>query len=578
MKTAPAKLNNLAYDIKWISLFVVAVFIFLLFTGRRLEQTVPADDLWILEAAQTYYEAGVPKIFSTKFDATPAIYFHHPYLYLQLLWTLFSVFGSNFEVARFVGIAAIILSAAIVFCLTRFLSPRSSSEAGCLAALTASAYLLAPATIQGSLFIQTDCTILVPCILMMTAGFAQYCQDRSIWWGAIAVIGTCLSFWVRISTPFALLVLLGGYALVSRQRWYAAMPLLLGVLLFLFSWHLYCRWTGLDIFAGPILYTFRGIAGKTGAGGLKRLSIDGIQVILWTGAQHLVIFLIVFLKQIGRLRRQRQCRCEDILLGAGLFLFLGYMVVGGLPFGYPRYQAPAIPMLYVAAAVTLAREPSLFHRRLLTFIAIAGAAIFLIQLFVAGDLIYQLRFALRHALAFEQDPGGVIQILSIGAGAVMIGTALSVLAGWCWHGSKSFLSTLVVSALAAQLSMTILQGTADYNTGFIYGCQGTSQVVSRFRPLLENYKAKVIVPREVAYYLNSPQAPYRPDSTWYDAQGILQQLKNDNVVVFGYNIALQTIDQVRAIRSHKGLQAYLAMHFTMSTIGNYNIWSRYPEP
>jgi len=561
----------------WYSLALTALALFTALAVIHIGQPVAQDDLFYLVAATTLHETGTPQ----KFGSAGRFAADHPELYLWILAWVFTALGANEATARLPGIAAGALSIGLVFLTSASLCQGPRVERLRWAALTCLLYAVTPGVVQGALILAIDNTILLPAVLLLCWWFVKYQQELRPRWAALAGGAMAVSLWGRVTSPPILGAVLSGTALTGpgclRRKLLPVGALLGGAGLFLVSWYLYC--TLFDVpFTGPFRYAAGSFREKVDGLAVFQLFQNILQFTLWVGVFPALWLLVLSARRGRALLDDRKLSPEYVFLLAGLSLTLGYFVIGGAIFGFPKYQMPAVPLLYVFGAVALSkatREPLMLpdQQLLLTLCVVLVACA--IQVFIAGDWIYLVRYQVREALAFgRSDSSSLFSqiILRVALSALAYGLLAVTLLRWS-HWSAA--GVLFVLSLGSNLGVVLLQSAGDYHTGYNYGGRGTVEAVRYIRDRVPA-DSVVIAPNELTYYLQMPNSPFWPNFFWANVEELEKRLADPKTSALVYSIATNTVSQIRAVVGSTTLQAILRREYEQSTIGSYTVWIRRP--
>lgn len=557
------------------ALTVLALSVFTLFSLAHIRQPVAQDDLHYLVAAKSLYKTGTAQ----QYGSPGGFYSYSPELYLQILVLSFRLLGESEAVARLPGIGSGLLSIIMVFLLTRSFSQGTSLERLEWAALVGLLYALTPAVIQGALIIAIDNTILIPAVLFLCWSFAQHQREQRIQWAVLAALAMAISLWGRVTTPPVVAGVLSAYALVSRNRWkskaVAIGALIAGALLFVISWYVYCLAMNRQ-FSGPFLYAWGAFTDKGSSLTAVQVLNNVLQTTLWIGIFPVLLLLVVVYRRGRAFVKDRRVSLEDGFLLSGLGLLLGYLFVGGALFGYPKYQAPAIPLLCVFSGIWLSREQRepvapIFKNR--DFAALLVLLACLIQIIIMGDWIYILRYQIREAVA-AMSPTYPEMLSRIGVKVILFCVACGGLFAVAMRFSfKKSIGLLYIFSIGSALGIALLQSVGGYHTGYNYGGKGTIEAAEYVRERVPA-ESVVIAPSEVIYYLRLPNSFYQPDAFWTDSVQLERRLADQNTSGLVYSVATNTILQVQTILTNRAVQELLSRHYDQTTVGTYTIWVR----
>lgn len=504
-----------------------------------------SDEFWFLAKACEYPSA----VFFNR-----EIVIHPPFYTLLTAW-LMALFSSPLA-ARLTGLAC---CAGAVLLLVK----AGGAAGGGRRALTAAALLaISPAFIRAALILDIDNTL----ITLAAAAMALAVVKRR---PALLAPLFFFALWSKLTAcvPLAAVFLLhagwedrldGG----SRLR-ATASALVAAAAAWAASFFLFCEWKNLP-FGDPFRYMFF-------AAGTKTLSPAGasaqaLQAALWAGPPLCVLALIglksPFLRGASPLDRL------SLLIVA--VIGAGHLFVGGTPFGFPKFQIPALPFLCWLAAGTIARAPgiSLFAA------AAAGLAT------LAGDPLYTLRFSMREAaaLASAVDLQSAIApcVLKLAAQILLpfLPAAAAVLVFRRRLGLRGAAAAGLAAAFAGQAVAMNLMQVRGYNSAYNYGATGLDGAARAARAALEG-GGKAMLPLEVygTLRVSGIRLDKTADAAWRDER-IVEAISSGEYRVLVYGIASNTVEQVRFLRGPVAVALLRSGGWRPDRSGAYEIWSR----
>lgn len=559
----------------WYIIFFVALGLFIVFSLTRIQRPVAEDELHWLVAAKTLYAEGIPR----QYLFPDHIAAFSPHLYLHSVVLAFRLFGESEAVARLPGVISGLLTIIMVFFITKSFSQGSQAERVQWAALSSLLYALTPAIIQGSVIIDIDNTILIPAVLFLYGAFAKYQQEKDTRWVILTGLAMATALWVRVTTPTIVAFLLSFYVLVSKnalkRKLILISAILSGAFLFVVSWYLYCSATGTP-FCEPFTYTLGAFQGRVQSSGdliLFRVSRSLIPLTLWLGVFPSLLFLVITIQKCKRYLKNPEIHLEDIFLWGGVILILGYTLIGGAPFGYPKYHSPAIPLLYIFVGLALSQSKVNFINTRLKVIFIIVFVAFVVQNLVVGDLLYIFRYTLRNTIAFMLPLYPIWK--SIALKISLFSVAFVIMFVICLRSSfkKEWILLLILFSIGTNMGTAFLQSTVNYYTGYNYGGQGTIKTAQYIREKVP-LQSVVLAPREITYYLNLPKSSYLSNALWTDTDELRRRLAHKNTSALVYSIVTNTIQQIQTISTNKVIQELLHQDFDQTKIGDYTIWIR----
>ena len=553
----------------------MALCLFALFALLHVHQTIAQDDLNYMVAAETLHETGT----AIHYGYGERIKTYSPELYLQVLATGFRLFGVSEAVARLPGIMSGLLSIILVFLITNSFSHGTRIERLQWASVISLLYAVTPGFIQGALILAIDNTILVPPVLLMCWSFIKYLQQQKVQWFILTALAMMLALWGRVTTPPVIGFVISAYALAGPWDWKTKLraigALLLGAVLFVLSWYSYCFVFNVP-FSGPFAYALRSLIGKGQDIAFSQIAQNVLYLMLWVGFFTTILFLVVVSRRMRAFFGGLEGGPEDLFLLSGLSLVIGYFFIGGAIFGYPKYQVPAIPLLYVFIGIALSKTQSesqywraqkLGVALVLAFIACA------LQMWLVGDWIYLIRYQVRASLAFLSPSLSEIW-RDVSLKAALFCGIYGLLFGICFRfSSMRVVGMLCAFSIASNIGMAVLQGSASYHTGYNYGGLGTVEAAEYVRTHVPA-DSVVIAPNEVTYYLKLPNSPYWPDPFWTDTEQLKRRLADQKTSGLVYSIATNTILQIQTIMLNESLRAILRKNYDHTTVGTYHVWIR----
>jgi hypothetical protein len=441
----------------WVSLSVATVWMLLTFL-RMWWQPILADEWDFYRAMTNWWQdrALIP----------------HPQAYVHLGQLCQAVFGQTISAARLAGVLCAVVSVWLIPPLIRWLWPGHPQQSPIIViaiVLTA----LAPLTLQNAMLLDIDNTLLTP-MLMLLLGLWVALQDHPPC-ARVTMLTVTLTavLWVKLPTPPLLMGALGLYHLLRRE-WSRAIEIvlisILGLALFGATFAIYSQLTG---------YQFAYFAPMFGhMGGL--LDLSGIIVrfpqgmgifVLWLSLPLTILIGAALGASVQRFVR-RQTTPADALSLYVLIVALFYPVIYVPAWGYPRYQAPIVPIIGMLAAALLASHVAQLPSLTLKWLAAMAFVVFLFLLVAFPDPlrpIYRITFESGLSDLYRRLQVGIPIAATLGLLPVIVlavGPALARLRRVDGRAVQiSLLGVLTVSSLAA---LSITQIGATYSTRYHY--------------------------------------------------------------------------------------------------------------
>ncbi len=397
----------------------------------------------------------------------------HPHTYVHLMQLSFAIFGQSIGSARLIGVLTAWASLALIPPLVYAFFDRGR-QAHWIAVGAVWLYALNPITVQNMMLLDIDNTLLVPALLGMLLvwkSIRDWSPPRRV---AALSLMFVMTLWVRLSTPVLLMACMGVFHLLRgdiRRTGELILAALAGGVVFRVTFALYSKLTGfaLDIFS----YTFgRAPSGSSDYSVMLLRFPQGMGIfIMWLSLPLVAFLLVAIAGTVARLIR-RQIEDRDLLVIYVVATSLFYALVIAPAWGYPRYQAPIVPVIAIlVAAVLVPVLQALPHHARIVLIGL-GVAAFVYKLAVIGDPLWSL-----YAVTFETSTGDLAQRFTQGIGDVAnllipVGVCLAVVCllalRWRIKLLPAIVFTLGVLSFAHTASTTAVQVPAGYSTRYRY--------------------------------------------------------------------------------------------------------------
>lgn len=399
----------------------------------------------------------------------------HPPLYVYGLGAAFYLFGVGEAQARLVGVTGTLAAGGLLFGLTRRLTGRSWP-----AAVAVALFLTHPLTVQSSLLLDIDGSVLLP-LFLGTVLAACGLLTRPSGGNAIRTgLAFSLALLAKLTTPLAIPPALGlalaGHGLGIRAWLTAGAVGLVGVAVFAGLWGLVSGILGLP-FGMPLEVTaVEFLAALTGG-------IYGTETGWWLSPPLLTAFGWV----VGR--RARTWRTGTRAGPDHFITLLGVLVLGAYlsrTAGYfPKYQVGAIPLMVAAVVSAFSADIRALHFRKGVLITAVGAGSGLAVGLVLWD---------RPFLAAVGSDGGFPVVT---AASFLAGTVLAVLEN---RRPVPGLALGLIAVFAGWAVATdLVQRSAPYSTAYFYGARGNVEA-ARLLDSLVGSGEYYVAAKEVAYY------------------------------------------------------------------------------
>ncbi len=433
----------------------------------------------------------------------------HPQAYVHLAQLFMAVLGQTPNTVRLIGMACAVINvwlAPVLIHLFWPLHPRRNDMAVAAIWLTA----LNPLTIQNGMLIDIDNTLLTSWLLGMLLLW-KVAQD---WTLGRRIAGLGLAFaialWIKLTTPVLLMASFGAFYLAQgklKRVIEMALAVMLGYLIFLLTFSIYSRLTGFTFaYFGPSFSKLPRDANSIPAALVLVPQNAGVFA-MWLSLPMLALGLIVVARTCLRLI-QRRMEQPDLLVIYTLITLSFYTFIPLPPaWGYPRYQAPVVPVIASLAAVISVEAYDSLSRQVRLAVLGLGLAALAYQFLVIGDPFWSL-----YQVTFETSLGDVSQRMAQGLAelsrlAIPIAVVLVIAYGlsrrWRANPQATILLSLGALSLAHMLDANLVQVPAQYSTRYRYTYEYSdlSRAIDDVRNTHGQY---VLALKEVLYYSGLP--------------------------------------------------------------------------
>ena len=421
-----------------------------------------------------------------------------------------------------------------------------------------------PAVCQSVAIVEIDQAFLPLAILIQVIAFEQLRNKQSFF--TFAVIAFAIALWGRLTTPVIICapLLLASLFTSKQSALRTVAAIFLGALLFLVSWWLYCRMTGVD-FKGPFSYLTASFMETTvgeRSGSLGKYAQNLIYLSLWGFNPFIaLLFLLDGFRRFKRFISHRSLSDCDTLWLCAAALLLGYTIIGGSLFGFPKYQIPALPLVALCLADAL---QSLKWDKVLDGFAMVAVLLFL----ACGDALFFLRMTLREHLTVGTPIGYLTPI--------MLMVVFAALLAFAFYERKTPLAwKLLALALGCNLAWSIRQSASNYSTGYIYGDKGECRRVAEV--MLSNgwTNRRQLVHVEIAQQLGLyDDMAYHPnDASTPEEFAKLVRTEKPDIVALSYSV--MPIPQFLSFQCSKEIADTL-QDYLKHREGHIFYWTRKP--
>ncbi len=501
----------------------------------------------------------------------PVTDFYSPPLYLGLLFTSVVFFGVNELSLRLVGVLCVAAGAYFIIRIARRLyhSLPYAVAAGSLAALL---YAIHPMTVQGSLLIDIDNTVMTPLLLLTIISLIGYRAQVKHSHIMLLIVVT-LFFLAKLSTPIifmaAAVIVSGKTAAQKDERRDIAVISFSAFGLFLLLWSAITTAGGVSFG-----YPFQHWAFLVHTGFFAplrdiRLFAQNIaDLAVWFNPALLVATILCAIRPEEGLRAVPGQR----YLSAGVMVLLTYLAIAPIDFGFPRYYVPLVALSALLLAPELCRlaHEAYVVKKLPLLIIVAG---FLVAVFLfAGDPVYAVRYLLRRQLILGVGDAHLALLKIMVAFLVATGATVLTVAQIA-PMRRVLVTALAMTGVAGSLSLSLMQARAPYQTNYDYGQKKFTLITTFVRGRL-GPGDKIIAPPDLVYYANRGQ----DTEVWHKAaagpEAFLAAIDDPKVRVVAYGVASCGTETYRRVLRDPRVMRALETTFTLVTIEEYSVWVR----
>ncbi|MDQ7772701.1 MAG: hypothetical protein RDU13_04150, partial [Elusimicrobiales bacterium] len=423
-------------------------------------------------------------------------------------------------------------------------------------AAAAAMLILSPAFIKAALILDTDNTLIT-----LGAAAMALAALRQRHFLLIPLFFVCL--WSKVTACVPLAAAFLFHAAWEDRRsggsrtLRTALALGAGLAAWTLSLYLFCSLNGLP-FNAPFEYMYSAVFSKKVGATAAHYQI--LQAVLWAGLPLCGLLLL----GLPRSFAGTASSLDRLALSLCAIIGVGYVSLGGTPFGFPKFQIPAWPFIcwLAAGALLKVQKPALFAA------AAAALAIY------AGDPLYSLRFSLREALASGSGlalPSAriaaqiLLPLLPAAAAAIMFRKAM---------GARRALAAGLTAVFVGQsLAINALQA-GRYNSAYNYGGEGLTEAAAMAGDAIRD-GGKAIVPLEIYGTLRlSGLVPERLPNSMWEKDRLLASVGDDDYRAVVYGIPSNTVEQVRLLRHPGTVSLFRAEGWRFGRTGTYELWTR----
>lgn len=534
-------------------LFPILIYSTLFFVHS--DEPLYGDECWTPKIINSYLIGRIPSPGVDKL--------YHPPLNSIILSFLSEIGNGNIQILRLLGFLSHLLTAFLLFYITRYLV-RENSFRPYLAFIL---YLTHPLSIQSSLLLDIDTGLLIPAILILSATLIIDKPPNIL----KISLATFIAFLTKLTTPIpvvfaAILATIKDSSPALEKRIFS---ILIGIgfatiFIFITAEFLGCSWTD------PFVYLFSAFQSKSSKE-IANIIITFIRSVTWFSPYLILIFFCVFIRCFGKGKDARISRVAIV----AFVIFFGYLIIGGVLHGYPKYQLPALPLIIMLISLKLCIPEELLSIKPWLWIFIITFLVIIFSLIMPDPLLllnYEFRNFLltgKGSMEIIDHAGRVITALAIAPLIVLIILKRS---NPKMHLKKIIIPIFLVCTLGYNLAIDLKQATATYATRYCYGERGTFELASLVRTLPAGHHA--VVPEHIQFLAGITADKLIRAGFWRDINEISPTIAKPQTMLFAYSLSYNTVKQLNGFKNNERMKKILNDQFFYRRIGTFDVWQR----
>ena len=437
----------------------------------------------------------------------------HPLLYHYLLSIHFSIFGENTVSGRLPGVFCFVIMLLLALKISKQLFPgNKGSVVGILAIFL---FSVNPFSIQNSLLLDIDTTILPVLIMIFYYGFLRSGAGKTISSIVVLAILFAMCLWAKEITPyFVLLSMLIYLSLARNVR--SALTIscligLLGTLLFIISWTIFCHFTNV-----PIL-SFVEFSVINKAFNVSLHSGISLRAILYhlsfssrwlTPAMCLLLFASFIKRLVPYFKYPRRITQSDFLW---IFVIIYWAITNFVMYS-TKYQYPVYGLAFILVAEYIYETLSGNDRKIIVIAVVLGVIVGLLASIIPHEPLYEQTFLRQGAgqkLSFlEEYLTPETYIVADVVIFTLIPLIIAIIIHLLFFNSYKFYNICILSLISCLIASCLslnLKQTKPYTTALSwnlanYGERGFWETLDYLKQRIGN--SRPVVRKDFGYYLS----------------------------------------------------------------------------
>ncbi|AHG05301.1 hypothetical protein HALDL1_11040 [Halobacterium sp. DL1] len=507
---------------------VVAVAAFVLAAIPSLSDNYIIDETVFVRGMRAVAVRGVPFYYKSE-QAGWQYGLWHPPTYIYYVGGWIDTLGADVVVTRGATMLLAALVVPVVVVLHRAVhrldgvpgSPR-------LLGLAALLFVASPIAVQDATLIDIDGSLLTLATITFLL-WTIWATEIKEWSTGQLAAGLLLWFaaisWVKFGPLPVLLVCVGGYLVVRRGPRLAPVTLgaaVGGFALFSVTW--YAVSSALELsFLSPYAHNFGMLfeaSDADAASTAKRVMLSAWTLyteLLWVSP--FLVALAVLALVPSPVRRTfpsanrivagvRERSASALLLSVALATILQYAVLAKMPYGFPKYVGPAVPLLAVLGALAVSNRvhEACVNRRL--FVGAVGAVAVGSAVLVGDPFLAPFEAGFHSVTVDTARTVGAYALLFIGVLFAVHVLRRRAPDRVSVDGRTAATIALIVVVIGTNGATLAIQSSADYSTHYYYGQEGMEEtlkvVQEKYKSLPEDARKRAVFPTDIGYYVDGP--------------------------------------------------------------------------
>jgi len=552
--------------------------LYLLFSFSSWKEPIMGDEVNVLVAAKALFDRTITDFFIAHGDASFGLW--HPPAYVTVVGWLGRLLGSYETAGRLFSVSCFLISLMLIYAIACALF-RGSKNYRQIGLLSSFLFAINPLAIRGSLLLDIDGALLNLATLLFIWALMRLGnrKPKPVYFSVLIFLFSCL-MWVKLSSPVLLIISMLIYQLWKKDFLKVRQILFVSIgaaLLFYCTWIFYCYIHGRDaglLFKVPkeVINQFFIRNSKGQQWGFLARNIWTLTV--WTSVPFMLLSIISLFKVF----KQKDASRESLFslkqfAFYGAVVLLTYMFVGGLTHSFPKYHYAMVPVFSVLIASLVSQQLPLSKKEMV-YLGLCFAFLIFFNTAIVSDPLYRINYILKEDIILTSGMHSrQILLEELIRFLLMLGTIPLACLFLLQRVKKPLLAALLVALLAANLSLSLVQVRAGYNTVYCYGAEGVREAARFLRQHTDPAKP-IIAPPEIKWLANENLLSYPMNVYLKDSDGFVNAMKRNQIQCLVYGITGNTVAQYKVIFNNGSVKKFLEENYKVFQIGSYTVWLR----